>query len=83
MTVHTQLNNQLVTVMLILIVMKTAAMHEDRVPHTSVSMRKNVPTSTTCRCFNHPQGKDEKLAIFKNTSQVNTKILEFIYSHCT
>lgn len=67
-TVHTQLNNQLVTAMLIVIVMKTAAMHEDRVLHTNVSMRKNVPTSTTCRCSNHPQGKDEKLATFKDTS---------------
>jgi len=68
-TVHTQLNNQLVTAMLILIVMKTAAMHEDRALHTNVNVgKKNVPTSTICRCSNHPQGKGEKLAIFKDTS---------------
>lgn len=66
--VHTQLNNQLVTAMLILILMKTAAMHEDRALHTNVKVGKNVPTLTTCRCSNHPQGKGEKLAIFKNTS---------------
>jgi len=71
MTVHTQLNNQLVTVMLILIVMKTAAMHEDRVPHTSVSMRTNVPTSTTCRCFSDPQVKRLlRLLFYKSLSEL-------------
>jgi len=86
-TVHTQLNNQLVTAMLILIVMKTAAMQK---------IGFCIPTWVWAKTCQHQPHVDAPIILREKVkrllrsriqvlvrAQVNTKILEFIYSHYT